>query len=50
MGSQITQDTKELWWDNIRYIIENTKEAEKASEEILNYLEGEGAFEVVKDN
>ncbi len=44
MVNTITKETWDLWLDNIDYIINHSDTSEKASEEILNYLEGEGAF------
>ena len=50
MINRITHETRELWWDNIVYLIDNAKGSESAAEDILEYLEGEGAFAVIDDD
>ena len=46
MENVIVEETRELWWENIIYIIDNSKSTESAAEGILVYLEEEGAFTV----
>ena len=49
MDNAIVKETRELWWNEIVNIIDYAKGSESAAEDILVYLEGEGAFTVVDD-
>lgn len=50
MVNRITQDTWDLWWRNIMYLNDNADDPETAANDILNYLEGEGAFTLIKED
>lgn len=46
--NEITKETYNAWYENIEWLCRNFQsDSEKAAEEILNYLEAEGAFEVI---
>lgn len=42
----ITGKQASLWIDNIAFLISNTEDNYQAAEKIMDYLEGEDAFEV----
>ena len=48
MINRITRETWEQWYEEIIYIIQNN-ESDNAANNILNYLQDEGAFTVVDD-
>ena len=51
MVNYITKDSWELWKDNISYIIYHSPKSDpdNIAESILDYLQGEGAFDIIKD-
>ncbi len=52
MTNFITKDTYDLWADNISYLISSAdgkKDSDEIAESILEYLEGEGAFELLPE-
>lgn len=49
MDNAIVKETRDIWWNEITNIIYCSESCENAAEEILEYLEGEGAFTVVDD-
>lgn len=49
MDNAIVKETWEIWWNEITNIIYCSESSESAAEDILVYLEGEGAFTVVDD-
>lgn len=52
MENVIVKETWDLWKDNIGYLLaiaDFDKSAEDIAEEILQYLEGEGAFTLKED-
>ena len=48
MENRICQDTWDLWVENIDYLIDNT-DRYKVADEILHYLQDEGAFTLIKE-
>jgi hypothetical protein len=49
MDNAIVKETRDIWWQEIANIIYCSESSESAAEDILIYLEGEGAFTVVDD-
>ena len=48
--NRITKETWDLWYENIAWMCFHFKQdSEQAAEEIMKYLAGEGAFELIED-
>ena len=49
MINKITSETYEYWKDNLEWIISFAANGNDAAEDIMNFLENEGAFEVINE-
>lgn len=49
--NRITEDTYKLWYENIAWMIDGAIEGEQKdiAQDILDYLQDEGAFTLIED-